>query len=641
LSIVLDRLVKRYAGHAVVHRLSLEIADGELFVLLGSSGSGKSTVLRLIAGLADPDGGRVLLHGREVTALPPQHRGVGFVFQNYSLFRHMTVADNVEFPLRIRKVAAAERAHRRDELLELVGLSGLGRRLPVQLSGGQQQRVALARALAHRPEVLLLDEPFGALDARIRSELRRTLRTIQRELGVTAIFVTHDQEEAFELADRMGVLSHGRLLEAGRPDDLYLRPKTEFVATFLGTANLMQGSAHTDHFRLGPLRFPLHTQAVPGEGPPEHGESGRRVLVLFRPEDVAVKDRPEALSWPLLGRGVVEESAFSGSFERLRLKIPPIDGALPVAPLVPFGARFVRIDATRSRHQALRFPLRPGDETWVGIRRAHALGDPGLHVLVATAASRIAVPALDLAGALGRLAHARVHVLLHDAHGPAEDVRGDATRRLGAGLAAVSTGASPLSLAAALADELERQACDLVVAERDAQDPAAQLEALLGSGSHHALLATGHGSEPARALLCVALGEPGKEDVLFAGRLLRDLGAEATVLSVLAPDTGPDEQARAERYHERAARTLALLGVAAQTRLRTGQVAPEVLAELGSGGHDLLVVGAPLADRRGRLQVSPRLAELLRSPDVPAVLVVRAAREPAARDERRAAGVAF
>ncbi len=193
-------------------------------------------------------------------------RGVGFVFQSYALFRGMTVAENVEFALSIRGVPEAERRRRRDELLELVGLAGLGGRMPRQLSGGQQQRVALARALAHRPEVLLLDEPFGALDAKVRLELRRTIRDIQRELGITTIFVTHDQEEAFELADRLAVLSFGRLLEVGPPDELYLRPETEFVATFLGTANLMVGECTAGGVQLGPVQFPLTTRAEVADG---------------------------------------------------------------------------------------------------------------------------------------------------------------------------------------------------------------------------------------------------------------------------------------------------------------------------------------------------------------------------------------
>src|SRR5437588_12281784 len=235
----------------------------------------------------------------------------------------MTAAENVEFALRIRGVKAAERRRRRDELLEMVGLTGLGGRAPRQLSGGQQQRVALARALAHQPEVLLLDEPFGALDARVRLELRRTVRAIQREVGITTLFVTHDQEEAFELADRVAVMNFGRLLEEGPPEELYLRPATEFVATFLGTANLMVGECSADGVRLGPVRFPLSTRGN------ETAAEPRRVQVLFRPEDVALRDSAEALarfSCPPLGQAVVEQRAFVGSYERLRLSLPPLPG---------------------------------------------------------------------------------------------------------------------------------------------------------------------------------------------------------------------------------------------------------------------------------------------------------------------------
>src|SRR5215469_16875244 len=241
MSIVLENLTKRYADVAAVQSVSLDVADGELFVLLGPSGSGKSTLLRMIAGLTDSTGGRVLLHGRDVSALAPQDRDVGFVFQHYALFQHMTVAENVEFGLRVRHVASEERRRRREELLKIVGLTGLEHRLPRQLSGGQQQRVAIARALAPQPAVLLLDEPFGALDTQIRGEMRRSLRQIQQELGVTAIFVTHDQEEAFELGDRLGIMQSGQLLEVGTPDALYLRPQSAFAATFLGSANLFWG----------------------------------------------------------------------------------------------------------------------------------------------------------------------------------------------------------------------------------------------------------------------------------------------------------------------------------------------------------------------------------------------------------------
>src|SRR5688500_8550655 len=344
MSIVLEELTKRYGGQPVVNGVSLEVADGELFVLLGSSGSGKSTLLRMIAGLSEVDAGRVLLHGRDVTDAPPAKRGVGFVFQSYALFRGMTVAENVEFALSIRGVPRSERRRRRDELLELVGLAGLHGRMPRQLSGGQQQRVALARALAHRPEVLLLDEPFGALDAKVRIELRRTIREIQRELGITTVFVTHDQEEAFELADRLAVLSFGRMLETGPPDELYLRPETEFVATFLGTANLMVGEHTAAGVQLGSVQFPLTTRAA--------ADGSRRVQILFRPEDVALRSSAQDLSCPSLGEAVVEQRSFVGSFERLRLRLPLLPGVRAIAPPVPFGYDGVWLEAARSQDQA-------------------------------------------------------------------------------------------------------------------------------------------------------------------------------------------------------------------------------------------------------------------------------------------------
>jgi sulfate/thiosulfate transport system ATP-binding protein len=281
MSIVLEKLQKRYDGHVVVNNVTLEVEDGEFFVLLGSSGSGKTTVLNLIAGLTPLESGRIILNGHDVSYLPTQQRRVGFVFQEYALFQYMNVAENVEFALSIRKIPALERQNRREELLEIVGLAGLGNRMPKQLSGGQQQRVALARALAHKPDVLLLDEPLGALDAKIRIELRRSLKNIQRQLGIATILVTHDQEEAFDLGDRIGVMSYGRLVEVGTPSELYRQPRTEFVATFLGSANLLVGRVNGKQICMGPVSFPYEVN-------PTIKKSGKRVQVLFRPEEVAL-----------------------------------------------------------------------------------------------------------------------------------------------------------------------------------------------------------------------------------------------------------------------------------------------------------------------------------------------------------------
>jgi sulfate transport system ATP-binding protein len=227
---------KRFGEFVALDDVSLEVPSGALMALLGPSGSGKSTLLRVIAGLEQPDAGSVVISGKESTKLRPQQRGVGFVFQHYAPFKHMTVADNVAFGLTIRKRPKDEVRDRVQELLQLVQLEGLGKRYPAQLSGGQRQRMALARALAVEPEVLLLDEPFGALDARVRQELRDWLRRLHDEVHVTTVFVTHDQEEAMQIADEIVLVNKGRIEQVGTGRDLYERPANEFVLTFVGEA---------------------------------------------------------------------------------------------------------------------------------------------------------------------------------------------------------------------------------------------------------------------------------------------------------------------------------------------------------------------------------------------------------------------
>jgi sulfate/thiosulfate transport system ATP-binding protein len=236
MSIEIRNVTKRFGSFTALDDVSLEIPDGSLTAVLGPSGSGKSTLLRIVAGLERPDAGEVLLSGEDATRLAPQRRDVGFVFQHYAAFKHMTVRDNVAFALTIRKRPKQEIRERVDELLELVQLSGFADRYPSKLSGGQRQRMALARALAAKPRVLLLDEPFGALDARVRAELRDWLRRLHEEVHVTTVFVTHDQEEAMEVADRVAVFDHGRLEQVGAPAELYDNPASEFVLRFVGDA---------------------------------------------------------------------------------------------------------------------------------------------------------------------------------------------------------------------------------------------------------------------------------------------------------------------------------------------------------------------------------------------------------------------
>jgi sulfate transport system ATP-binding protein len=577
----------------------------------------------MIAGLASIDAGRVVLHGRDVTTQPPQQRGTGFVFQNYALFRHMSVAENVEFGLRIRKVAAAARRHKRDELLELVGLAGLGGRMPRQLSGGQQQRVALARALAYEPEVLLLDEPFGALDAKIRIDLRRTLRAIQREIGMTTIFVTHDQEEAFELADRLGVMNVGRLLEIGPPDELYLHPQTEFVATFLGTANLLVGRASADGVRIGALHFPLSTIA-------RADNADRPVQVLFRPEDVALAPQEQELAGPALGLAKVEQQTFVGSFERLRLRLPPINGVRPIAPAPPFGHDAVLVEVSRSQDQARRFPLAPGAEAWVGVRRIHALVHPGLRFLLLTDGTAASQPALDLGGRIARLANARTTILGYSRDGRRADEGAlgqhlqAAKEKIGSGLPALDVRAASEPPAQATLREVERQPYDLVVLGTDQQRDIELAEQLLQSGEHHLLLASRVPVQLERVLVCVANGEPGKDDVQFTARLVRHLGAEATLLSVLPAEGDRHEtRERTERFLAGGVRTMALLGVPAHAKVRTGNVRNEIIAEMNSGSYDLLVLGAPLARPDGGGALAGVVGQILSDATDRKVLIVR------------------
>ncbi|MDW3683635.1 ABC transporter ATP-binding protein [Cupriavidus sp. CV2] len=280
--LTLDSLAKAYGGFHAVENLSLEVRRGEFLSLLGPSGCGKTTTLQMIAGFVEPTHGRILLEGRDITALRPEKRGMGVVFQSYALFPHMTVAANIGFGLEMRGVACAERRRRIDETLELVRLGGLGKRYPRELSGGQRQRVAIARALAIRPEVLLLDEPMSNLDAKLREDMHIELRAIQRHLGITTILVTHDQVEAMTMSDRIAVMHGGRIVQLAAPLEAYERPQSAFASGFLGKTNAIRGVVEKTNPRCCEVRLGATLAHVPHEG----REVGKEVHVYVRPEKI-------------------------------------------------------------------------------------------------------------------------------------------------------------------------------------------------------------------------------------------------------------------------------------------------------------------------------------------------------------------
>ncbi len=306
MSITLQGISKRFGDVVAVKDVNLSIQDGELVALLGPSGGGKTTVLRMIAGLEMPTTGDIHIRGQRVNDLPVQRRNIGFVFQNYALFKTMSVHDNVAFGLKIKKWRRADREDRVAELLRLFDLEGLERRFPHQLSGGQRQRVAIARALAPKPSVLLLDEPFGAVDAKIRQELREWLVRLHHDLNVTTVFVTHDQEEAMEVSNRIVIFSRGRLEQVGTPREVYEQPANEFVARFIGVMNVLEATVHGGQARAGEIGFPIHD-----------APDGTQVRIGFRPYAVSVSTDLAQYAY----RATLRHTYFLGILLRLEFEL--------------------------------------------------------------------------------------------------------------------------------------------------------------------------------------------------------------------------------------------------------------------------------------------------------------------------------
>jgi len=327
-AIELIGLTKAFGRTEVVRELSLTIGRGELVTLLGPSGCGKTTSLRIIAGLTYPTSGRVLIEGKDVTYLPSYSRGVSMVFQNYGLFPHMTVFDNVAFGLTIRRVARPEVTRRVRELLDLLRLAGLETRFPGQLSGGQQQRVALARAVAIQPKVLLLDEPLSSLDAKLREHTRREIRRIQQELGLTAIYVTHDQEEALTLSDRVVVMHGGEVLQVGSPHDIYNAPRSMFVAEFVGRTNLFEGQVAAASSQGDRVEVRTPSGLVIRGRRPREPLTEAKVVACVRPENIELTTSSPATTADNTFHGTLEDAEFLGAVVRYRARLDSGDSVL-------------------------------------------------------------------------------------------------------------------------------------------------------------------------------------------------------------------------------------------------------------------------------------------------------------------------
>ena len=579
MSIALDQVTKRYQGVPVVNDVSLDIGDGEFFVLLGPSGSGKSTLLRAIAGLAGVDHGRIALHGRDVTHVSPRDRGVGLVFQNYALFRHMTVAENIEFALRVRRMKASERRQRRQEMLRLVSLEGMDNRLPAQLSGGQQQRVAVARALAHKPEVLLLDEPFGALDAKIREELRRTIRQVQRELGITTVLVTHDQEEAFAMADRIGVMNLGRLLEMDNPHELYSRPATRFVATFLGAANLLLAHQSKEGVRFGKTPVNAHP-ANPGHGGREH-----EVVAVVRPEEIEVAPTREALQARYLAHGAVEEVLFTGALERMRIRMDDAQSA----PLSNSnGSGIPLLEVTRTQHEQRAFQVAPGQPVAIGVRRIHILPTP-LSSFTACAPTELQAATLSRHPLLVELA-TRMKTRISTRIEPKLGVAGAGCE--GDGAFAGTT---------------------VIAAEADV---AQRTEWLLENGADEVLVLPQNATSPQRVLIHWAEESVRGATLAVSASVLRHVAAEATYVGIF-----PDQTAETQRPHgvrallDARSEAQEVHGLEMRTELRFGDVASELARQLAEAPGQMLILGVcsitGVAEKFGSLLADARWPVLI------------------------------
>ena len=366
-AIEVRNISKSFGTSEVLSDVSFDLEYGEALAILGPSGSGKTTLMRIIAGLVEPDAGEICLRGEPVNHLPARLRGLGVVFQDYALFRHDTVEKNIAFGLKLRKASPEVVKETVDRMLDLIALHEHRRKRPSQLSGGQKQRVAIARALAYKPAAMLFDEPFTGLDDVTRLALRREIRALLKSQNTSSLYITHNQEEALEIADRIAVINQGKIEQVGTPYEIYNHPQTEFVATFLGAANVLLGRWREGRILLGRTRL-RPTPEVPLLS------EGQAVKIVFRPEDSVLNFQPQLLDTPYyLGRGTVEEISYAGHGERLVLRLMLWSGEGDLSLVDETFAEGFPVTVTRSKYAAEEMELSPGDSVAVGLKKYQVL----------------------------------------------------------------------------------------------------------------------------------------------------------------------------------------------------------------------------------------------------------------------------
>ncbi len=625
MSIKLTKLYKHYGTNVVVNNVSAEIQDGELFVLLGASGSGKSTILRIITGLTFPDSGSVEVSGKDITYLRPQDRGIGFVFQNYSLFQHLNVYKNVEFGLRIKKISKKECRIRSEELLDIVGLTGFGNRYPKQLSGGQQQRVAVARALASKPAVLLLDEPFGALDVKIRARMRTRLKEIQHRLNVTMILVTHDQEEAFELADRIGIVDRGRLLEVGTPETLYHYPRNAFVATFVGGGNVLIGKTVDGQIQLGKRSFPFPSDT------PYHVE-GVPVRILFRPETVIVSNKSFKSSDNLhvIGRGKITDMLFSGSQTKMMVETDELIGVRSLAPQPAFDQVHTKIEIIKPGIRQEE-GLKIGQEVWLGIKEFHVLDPGGIRLLIIIDDLQLGEILLDFARRIVQKAMIPATIF-----GIVDNPK--KINQFHEQLTSVTEKYFPgklhdkvhLTVGTDYYDvliEAKTGNYDLVLAKipdypkKLSKDFESMISKIIDDVRLPTLIVQTPADKLETILICTAGGEPGKSDVRFTGRLARRLKASTRVLHIARPGLSTAAKNRINTHLKNSQVLIENLGVKCTIDIKEGDAVEAINNTIASNKCDLVVVGAPIQDRPFSLKHQDFIGSILNKISSPILVV--------------------